>query len=160
MNRKYLPLIIAAVVTFFAGCKEKNATSLPSTPAQKLAAAFVSKVKADKSIDLETLATSLVQNDAIPFGPAVMPVEPGYLNGFSSEITGFSSGVFFGPMIGSIPFAGYVFKVQGNAESFIKTLKDNADLRWNVCTQADEMVAESVGDIVFFVMAPKSFDEE
>ena len=39
-------------------------------------------------------------------------------------------------------------------------LKANANLRWNICTTADEMVAGSVGNKVFFVMCPTEFTEE
>ena len=68
----------------------------------------------------------------------------------------------FAPMIGTIPFIGYVFTLSdaSQASSLIATLKANADLRWNICTSADEMVAGSSGNKVFFVMSPISFEEE
>ena len=47
-----------------------------------------------------------------------------------------------------------------DASSFIANLKSNANLRWNICTTADEMVAGSVGNKVFFVMCPTEFAEE
>ena len=67
----------------------------------------------------------------------------------------------FGPMIGSIPFIGYVFELKDETDvnQFISTLKSNADLRWNICTEADEMVVCSVDKKVFFVMCPKYFEE-
>ena len=61
-------------------------------------------------------------------------------------------------MIGTIPFIAYVFEVD-DAESFAKTLEDNAQLNWNICTQADEMKITTVDNYIFFVMAPKSFEE-
>ena len=63
-------------------------------------------------------------------------------------------------MIGSIPFVGYVFELEdaSSVDSFISTLKDNADLRWNICVAADEMVTGSVGNKVFFVMCPTSLE--
>ena len=91
-----------------------------------------------------------------------MPVEPGLLSGFdNAEITGFKEGVMFGPAIGSIAFVGYVFELEEgtDAEAFKTTLKDNANLRWNICVAAEEMVVESEGNKVFFVMCPASFDE-
>ena len=39
-------------------------------------------------------------------------------------------------------------------------LKENADLRWNICTEADEMEAAVFDHYVFFVMSPKNFDQE
>lgn len=160
MYKKIFPLIVVASALIFAGCSKKNETTVASTPAQKLCAEFKSIVSSNKNIDMETLAMELSENEIIPFGAAVMPIEPGYLNGFSNEITGFSSGAFFGPMIGAIPFVGYVFEVEGDVKNFINTLTESADLRWNICTQADEMVYDSVGKKVFFAMAPTSFDEE
>ena len=92
-----------------------------------------------------------------------MEVEPGLLQGFdNAEIKGFKEGAVFMPMIGTIPFIGYVFTLEDgtDASSFISKLKSNANLRWNICTTADEMVAGSVGNKVFFVMCPTEFAEE
>ena len=98
----------------------------------------------------------------IKFSGGAMPVEEGLLSGFgNTEIKGFKSGAMFAPMIGSIPFVGYVFELSDgtNASSFISTLKSNADLRWNICVAADEMVTGSVGNKVFFVMCPTSLED-
>ena len=161
--KKFTSLVL---ITFTLGlcmatmsCSKKDKPAKATTPAQILCEQFKKVVKADSSISLEDLAEKLITNEAIVFGPAVMPVEEGYLNGFTDEIKGFKEGVLFGPMIGSIPFIGYVFHTD-DAAALTATLKEKADLRWNVCTQADEMVVESVKDTVFFVMAPMSFDEE
>jgi len=97
----------------------------------------------------------------LPFAGMVMPVEPGLLMGFgNTEITGFSQGVMFGPSISSIPFLGYVFQLDGSVDgsAFCQTLKSNADLRWNVCTAAEEMVAVQSGSYVFFLMCPTSLE--
>ena len=119
---------------------------------------FVSKVKNNPSMSTEDLANELVKNPVIKFMPMTMPVEQGYLAGFSTEIDGFKSGATFGPMIGSIPFVGYVFEVEkeSDVDGFIKKLKDNADPRWNICVEADETVCGNVGTKVFFVMCPAS----
>ena len=119
---------------------------------------FVSKAKNNPSMSTEELANELVKNPVIKFAPMTMPVEEGYLAGFSTEIDGFKSGATFGPMIGSIPFVGYVFEVEkeSDVDGFIKKLKDNADPRWNICVEADETVYGNVGTKVFFVMCPAS----
>ena len=91
-----------------------------------------------------------------------MEVEPGLLSGFDNyEVTGFKSGATFGPMIGSIAFIGYVFELEDgvSASDFIANLRSNANLRWNICVEAEEMVTGSSGNKVFFVMCPKEFDE-
>ena len=137
----------------------KPETSAPATLGNTLLADF--KTKASGS-DVVAIAESLLQNPAIKFGGGAMPVEPGLLSGFdNNEITGFKSGAVFMPMIGSIPFVGYVFELENAADApaFISKLKSSANLRWNVCVEADEMVAGSVGTKVFFVMCPTSLDE-
>ena len=110
-----------------------------------------------------SIAEALVSNSVIAFSGGAMAVEPGYLTGFdNAEITGFKEGAMFAPMIGTIPFIGYVFTLEDGADvsAFISTLKSSANLRWNICTSADEMITGSVGNKVFFVMSPISFDEE
>ena len=54
-------------------------------------------------------------------------------------------------MISTIPFLGYIFTLEEGADidSFIKTLKSNADLNWNICTSAEEITVGNVGQFVF-----------
>lgn len=116
---------------------------------------------ADESATAQIIADGLITNPAILFGPMTMPVEPGLLSGFgNTEITGFKEGVTFAPMIGSIAFVGYVFDLEEGTDgaAFMQTLKDNADLRWNICVEAEEMICEQVGNKVFFVMCPKTLE--
>lgn len=113
-------------------------------------------------ITAQEMADAILANPMIQFGGATMEVEPGLLTGFgNAEITGFSNGVMFAPMIGSIPFVGYVFTLEDgvDAAAFMQTLTDNADPRWNVCVEADETVVENADNMVFFVMCPSQFEE-
>ncbi len=121
------------------------------------------KSKAASASGALSLAEALIKNEIIPFMGGAMEVEQGLLQGFdNAEIKGFKEGAVFMPMIGTIPFIGYVFTLEDgtDAASFIANLKANANLRWNICTTADEMVAGSVGNKVFFVMCPTEFTEE
>ena len=96
----------------------------------------------------------------LPMG--AMAIEPGYLAGFdNAEITGFKEGATFAPMMGTIPFVGYVFTLEDGADvnSFISMLTSNANMRWNICTEAEETVTGSSGKKVFFVMCNKSLEE-
>ena len=139
--------------------KETNEEQKKETVANTLMSDFKSIAKSQNA---ESIANQLIANKIIPFMPAVMPVEEGGLNGFGdAEITGFKEGAMFGPMIGTIPFIGYVFELKDETDvnQFISTLKSNANLRWNICTEADEMVVCSVDKKVFFVMCPKYFEE-
>ncbi len=137
-------------------------TPQASTLGNTLLADF--KAKAASSSSVLALAEALSANSAIQemgmFGS--MEIEPGYLTGFdNAEISGFKSGAVFMPMIGTHPFIGYVFELEDGADvsAFISTLKSNANLRWNICTAADEMVSGSVGNKVFFVMCPQSLQQ-
>lgn len=122
------------------------------------------KAKAGSHSSAVSLAEALASNSLLQqINCGAMPVEPGFLTGFdNAEIKGFKEGAMFAPMIGTIPFVGYVFTLEDgvNASDFISTLKSSANLRWNICTTADEMIAGSSGNKVFFVMSPKSFEEQ
>lgn len=112
-------------------------------------------------ITAQEMADAILSNPMIQFEGATMEVEEGLLTGFgNTEITGFNSGIMFAPMIGSIPFVGYVFTLEDGAdvEAFMQTLKDNADPRWNICTEAEETVVENADNMVFFVMCPSQFE--
>lgn len=179
--KKVIAILMAAVMLFaFAACSknpttEENTTeadvsvnveetseaaSSTGSVAQTLAAEF--KTVAATETDAQKIAEALASSSAVSaMGAAAMPVEPGFLTGFdNAEITDFEAGVMFAPMIGTIPFVGYVFTLADGADTdaFIKNLEDNANLRWNICTQADEMVAVAEGNIVMFVMSPLSFE--
>lgn len=152
MKKIFALLLAFVMVISLVGCGGSD------TVAGSLVDIFKSNV--DKSA--QEIADMMLEDPVIQFMGATMPVEEGYLNGFdNAEITGFDEGVMFGPAIGTIPFVGYVFTLSEgtDADEFMSILKDNANLRWNICTEADEMVVESKGDKVFFVMAPYSFEE-
>lgn len=113
--------------------------------------AFVDATK--NSDDLEAIATAVSAEDVTGYGCVTAPVSEGFLNGFSEDIRGFNSGYTFAPMIGSIPFVGYIF-VTDDPEALKDNLLSAADPRWNICTEADETFCETYGDYVFFVMLP------
>ncbi len=110
----------------------------------------------------QAYADALIANPVIEFMGATTPVEPGLLTGFSNaEITGFKEGVMFAPMIGTIPFVGYIFELEDGSDidGFKTQLETSANMAWNVCTEADEMFIENSGNIVFFLMSPDGSDE-
>ena len=130
----------------------------PKTVGNTLLAAF----KANSGGSALSVAERLSANPAIKVQVGAMSVEEGYLTGFdNTEIKGFKEGAVFMPMIGTIPFVGYVFTLENasDAPAFIANLKSAANLRWNICTSADEMVTGSAGNKVFFVMCPTAFEE-
>ena len=83
-------------------------TAAEGTVGETLLAAF----KANSTGTAQEIADGLMTNPIIPFMPVTMAMEPGFLMGFNADITGFEECVTFAPMIGTIPFAGYVFTVE------------------------------------------------
>lgn len=128
------------------------------TFAQYIFEDFKGLMSENSDMTTEQLADELIKNEAILFDGVTNSAEPGFLQGFDTEITGFKSGSMFGPFISSIPFIGYVFELENEseAEAFVETLKSNANPAWQVCVEAEETVCESIGNKVFFVMAPLS----
>lgn len=126
--------------------------------------AFKDAVAANEAATTEELANTLVTNPAIQFMGGVMPLDAAteFFTGFDEyKITGFESAALYMPMIGSIPFVGYVFDVAEGTDvnAFIKALTDNCNPRWNICVEAEQTVAGAIGEKVFFLMCPKTLDD-
>lgn len=132
---------------------EDNAAE--ATLGNTLLAFFNEKANEGKSVT--EIAEAISTHPSILFSCMALEVEPGFLPGFDAEITDFTKAVSFAPMIGSIAFVGYVFETD-DADGLISTLKDNANLRWNICVEAEEMIVGKNGNKVFFVMCPKSLE--
>lgn len=158
--KKFISIILClAALLSLAACGKANENL---TMGQTLLQDFEDRVKADGAASPQTIVDGIVENPVLPFTVMTMEVQPGLLNGFgSTEIQGFSQGVMFSPMIGAIPFVGYVFRLaEGtDGDDFVKTLNDNADLRWNICTEADEKIVKQEGELVFFLMSPIEEEE-
>lgn len=122
------------------------------TKGQIIIAEFEKQLNANAEIPNIEIANALLGTPAVEFNGQAMEVEPGYLAGFTTDIDGFSDGVMFGPVIGTIPFVGYVFTVDGDAEAFLEHIKSVSDQNWNICTSADETVGKVIGNRVCFVM--------
>ncbi len=135
----------------------------PDTSDVSIGQTLLSQFKGmDVSIGAQAIADQLITNPAIEFMGGTVPVEPGLLTGFgNAEITGFSEGVMFAPMIGSIAFMGYIFEVEEGADvaAFVEMLKTNCNPRWNICTEADETNIHNIGNTVFFLMSRVSYEE-
>lgn len=140
---------------------EPSADPNASTAGDMLFSKFV-EIAADSSLSAQEIADKLMADEMIPFGPMVMPIEPGPQMGLGeASLGGFYEGVMFGPMIGSIPFVGYIFSLDDgvSVDDFLNVIRDNYDLRWNICTEAEQMVCGSYENKVFFVMCPRSLAE-
>ena len=136
--------------------EEPSVSTDADTLGQTLRAAFLDAMDTNPEATTLEIAETLIGNPAIQFMPVAEPIVPGYLAGFSADIDGFAEGALFAPMIGSIAFVGYIFRLDESADvdAFMKTLTDNADPSWNICVTAEETVVDHVGNTVFFVMCP------
>ena len=136
---------------------ESGESSDEETVANTLCNVFETNAETVESLD--ELASLISSDQSLSLlSMTSMPVEPGFLNGFEAEITGFNNGVMVAPMIGTIPFVCYVFETDA-PEELISQLEANYQLNWNICTQADEMLVKQYGKYVFFVMSPYTFEE-
>lgn len=165
-------LLVAVMLLSMAACGNKendnisgeteNTATEGTTAQDTVGSALLEDFKANATGSAQEIAEHLLTNKVIAFMGVVMPIEEGLLTGFGeTEITGFKEGVMFAPMIGTIPFMGYIFALEDGAdvESFKTMLKDNADLRWNICTAAEELIVANEGNTVFFLMSPSSFEQ-
>ena len=121
---------------------------------------FVTAAQDDPTMEADAMASKLLEDPTVTFSGGVSPVESEaeYFAGFGEyKITGYERAVMFAPMIGSIPFVGYVFDLEEGTDpqTFIASLTDNADPGWNVCVRAEQTVAGAVGRRVLFVMCPE-----
>ena len=157
--KKFIALLLACLMLFSLAACGENATGGETTVGSTLYEDF----KSDVSGTAEEIANRIITNEIIQFMGGAVAVEEGFLTGFGeTEIKGFKEGAMFAPMIGTIPFVGYIFKLDDGAdvEAFKTTLKDNANLRWNICTAAEELIVESKDNTVFFLMCPSTFEQE
>lgn len=162
IGRFLLVLVLVLGVTFTTGCgKKETETTEPNettknTVASKLVAEFNDSMK--KGLSVEDTANNIKNNEALGIATEAEEVtEDGFISGFKTEIKEYKNAYAIRPIIGSIPFIAYIFEAE-NAKEFETTLRENADLRWNICTEADNMETAVYNNYVFFVMAPESFD--
>ena len=162
----YMAIAVVFTATFMTGCEKpkddvKENTEQKqeeNTVAQTLGRQFESEIENEK--DIEKVAKKIAENEILEISVDASQVKSGdYLSGFQKEIKDFKNAYVIRPMIGTIPFIAYIFEVENSSE-FAEELKSSADLRWNICTEADEMHVVVRGDYVFFVMSPKNFEQE
>lgn len=146
-------LILVITVT---GCTKESGTLTVDTLGKSLVNDFETISKDEK--DINKIADKLSKSSALEDMNMVVEDVEDYMPGFSSEIKNYNKAVKVQPMVGSIPFIMYVFE-SDNPEELKSELEANKDLRWNICTEADESFTSVNGNIVFFIMAPLEIGE-
>lgn len=148
--------VILGVVGLVWYLNTNSKSNESKTVAVELSEVFEGAIKKEKNI--EKVAKKIAESDVIVPEVQTFDINKGdYLAGFKAEIKGYKKAVGIAPMIGTIPMLAYVFEVK-EPKDFVKTLEENAQLNWNICTVADEMKITIVDNYVFFIMAPKSFE--
>lgn len=134
-----------------------ESVDVETTVAGKLENLFNTEI-ANENVDVEQLTSVLSTCDCLSeISIQNMEVTEGYLTGFNEEITGFTKGHMFAPMVGTIPFVGYVFETE-DVDSLVASLNAKATLNWNICTEADELKIVTNGNLVLCVMSPYTFE--
>lgn len=136
----------------------------PEAPAGTVGETLLATFKENATGTAEEIANAVISNPIIPFMGMAMAINPTdfeFLSGLGEAKIEYKEGAMFGPMIGTIPFIGYIFVLEDgtDVEAFKTTLEENANLRWNICTAADELVVENEGNVVFFLMCPAAFEQ-
>ena len=169
-------VLLATALVACGGAKDITPDVAEGTVGHTVWTAFEAAYTANPDQDMAELLNNLFYNPEteetlLPIFPSAMPIEREwmtdeegnlFLTGFEGAFTAeFEAGTMFAPMIGVIPFMGYVFELAEDADvdAFVQYLKDNANLRWNVCTAADQTVIGTKGNVVFFLMCPNTFEE-
>lgn len=129
---------------------------------QQLIDRFETYMSEESDTEALSIAEHICAIENFPLELSANSVEAGWLAGLE-EFTSFADGAQFAPMIGSIPFVGYVFMLDAdvNADEVVETIKGQANLAWNVCTEADVLLTSTYKDrgrnAVLVVMAPEVY---
>ena len=111
------------------------------------------QTKPDVSSDVpDTLGSQLVNQFQKHAKEESDPME------IAQNVTGFTKGVMIAPVIGSIPYVSYVFETD-DPEALVEELDEKHNMRWNICTEAEEKVSSIYENLVYYAMVPGEEDE-
>lgn len=128
------------------------ATTEATTTAETTAAGTTSAVTLDviSNAIVEKVA-ELTNNELFVMGQSM---SEGFLPYFSNDVTGFAECYLTMPMVGSISFASYTFRVSdaSEAEAYLAKLNADLNLRYVICNPADTVVTAIHGDLIFITL--------
>lgn len=118
---------------------------------------FEAAVAANKGATADVLAGAIQMSaSGAAMGMAmVMPMEAGFFQGFTADVTGFKTAAVIAPMMSSALMV-YVFELDAGASvnEFVKTLNDNADPAWMICMTAETTTIGAIDNYVLVAYAP------
>lgn len=124
---------------------------------------FNAAVEANRGASADVIANALhASASGIAMGMSmVMPMEAGYFQGFSADVTGFKSAAVIAPMMSGTLLV-YVFELEENASvrEFVNFLNNNSDPGWMICMVADTTTIGANGNYVLAAYAPTNMPGE
>ena len=145
--KKLMTTLLCLLLLASCGTKQDD---IPETRSEGTKQLKVFEKASESESDIFKIGEALTKTDP-ELSLEMAEVEPGWLNGFSEDVTGFTKGVVVAPIIGSIPYVAYVFESE-DPEALLKELDEKHNMRWNICTEADEKVSAIKGNLVFYIM--------
>ena len=145
--KKLMTTLLCLLLLASCGTKQDD---IPETSSEGTKQLKVFEKASESESDIFKIGEALTKTDP-ELSLEMAEVEPGWLNGFSEDVTGFTKGVVVAPIIGSIPYVAYVFESE-DPEALLKELDEKHNMRWNICTEADEKVSSIKGNLVFYIM--------
>ncbi len=145
--KKLMTTLLCLLLLASCGTKQDD---IPETSSEGTKQLKVFEKASESESDIFKIGEALTKTDP-ELSLEMAEVEPGWLSGFSEDVTGFTKGVVVAPIIGSIPYIAYVFESE-DPEALLKELDEKHNMRWNICTEADEKVSAIKGNLVFYIM--------
>ena len=145
--KKLMAALLCLLLLSSCGAKQDDIPEASTEGTKQLA---VFEKISDKESDINKIAEALTQTDP-ELSLEMTEVEPGWLVGFNEDVLGFTKAIMVAPIIGSIPYVAYVFESE-DPEALLKELDEKHNMRWNICTEADEKVSTIKGNLVFYIM--------
>lgn len=118
---------------------------------------FNTAVEANKGAGADVIANAIhASSSGAAIGMSmVMPMEAGYFQGFSADVTGFKSAAVIAPMMSGTLLV-YVFEIDENesVREFVNFLNNNSDPGWMICMIAETTTIGANGNYVLAAYAP------
>ena len=118
---------------------------------------FEAAVAANKGEAADVIATAIHgSTSGMAMGMSmVMPMEAGYFQGFTEDVTGFKTASVIAPMMSGTLMV-YVFELaeDANVREFVTKLNETSDPAWMICMTAETTTIGAIDNYVLAAYAP------